>query len=107
VIPFTLFAASILPFLDGGQRLDIEQTRQHLADRSIVDWLVSELGPSFARVFSDEAARDEVAEAFAHLNALAAPGWSAGVDRDGLCLLLAYAVEACRQANLEQRWSDY
>ena len=83
--------------LDRGESLDLNETKQHVSDESLLTWL-DEIFPTMNAGLSSisTADRSEVYERFKDM-ASRSTEQKYGVSRNGLALVVAYCIQAIRE----------
>ena len=99
---FTYLAFELNAMLDHGDVLNIEETRKHVDDGTIFEWLDLNLKDpqELDGTPVDPHVRRDMLRVFRSLNDVdALEGF--GVDRNGISLLLAYCLEGIQQQDPE------
>jgi hypothetical protein len=83
--------------LDRGERLDLNETKQHISNGSLLTWL-DEGFPSMNADLSSISAADQ-AEVYERFKDMAVRGTEQkyGVSRNGLALVVAYCIQAIQE----------
>ena len=96
---FTYLAFELNAMLDHGEVLSVEDTKKHVDDGTVFDWLDRHL--KGAQILDgtpvDAHVRRDMLQVFRPLNRVD-PGDCFGVEQNGIALLLAYCLEGIQQA---------
>ncbi len=93
VLRFTQLGFDLVRLIDEGYEIDYEETKRHIEDETLFEWLPTTVGGRFASLaLYDAFDREHVFEVFQALVGI--NGSEFGVERDGLALLLAFCLEA-------------
>jgi hypothetical protein len=96
VIRCTQLAFKALALVDEGESLDIDETRKHAEDGTLLSWLEDEFGGRIDFVFYEDADKAELSDRFASL-ANAASATDLGIENNGLALVAAYCLEVIQE----------
>ncbi len=96
VIRYTHLAFQALALADEGETLDLDETRKHAEDGTLLAWLKEELGDRIDLTYYEDADKAMLSDRFASLANATGPG-DLGITRNGLALVTAYCLEALQQ----------
>lgn len=96
VIRYTHLAFQALVLLDEGESLDIDETREHAEDETLLAWLEKELGGRIDFTYYEDADKVTLSERFASLANATSPS-DLGLVNNGLALIAAYCLEVLQQ----------
>lgn len=82
--------------LDEGEKFDLDETRKHAEDGTVLSWLEQETDGRIDFTFYEDADKAELTERFASL-ANATSTSDLGIARSGLALIVAYCLEVIQQ----------
>jgi hypothetical protein len=77
--------------------ISVEEVKERIRDRTIFDYLKTRLGPDIDVTGVSSEARGEVNEEWADMADALDEARKMGVDRNGLCLLMAYILEGIQR----------
>lgn len=95
ILRFTQLAFKALALVDQGYSLDIDETRQHAAEGTLLDWLEEEFPGRIDFVLYTNADKTELSDRFALL--AKQPAADLGVEHNGLALVAGYSLEAIQE----------
>lgn len=97
-IVWTTFAWQILGAIDRGRKVDPDETYSHIDDGTLLDWLSRELGEDYVPFYVEDVdgAKARLLKNFSELVGVDTRR-KFGVEHNGLCILLAFAVEMAQQ----------
>lgn len=91
---FTLLGWEANAALDRGEGLDIDETREHIRDGTLIDWLADQFSEqSDFSLYTDED-RPETARVLAEIEGGVDARRKFGVERNGLSLITALCLQA-------------
>lgn len=97
VIRYTFLAFELNHQIDEGKKLDLEETKAHIADGTLFEWLKAQFdGDIDLSIYKDED-KEKVLELFVALKENVDSRRKFGVEKDGLSLLLAYCIEGLQE----------
>jgi hypothetical protein len=98
IAPFTYLAFELNAMLDRGCVLNVEETRRHIDDGTIFDWLDAQLESTndLDGTPLDPVIRGAMLDVFRPLNHVDART-NYGVEHNGVALVLAYCIEGIQQ----------
>lgn len=100
VIRYTFLAFEINHQIDEGKKLDIEETKSHIVDGTLFDWLKGQYDDMDLSLYREDE-KSKVLELFVSLKENVDSRRKFGVEKDGLSLLLAYCIEGLQQLRHE------
>jgi hypothetical protein len=95
---YSMLGYQMNSLLDQGASLDIDQTRQHIADGSLFTWLEAEFGGRVDLGLFDPDDRAAVCEAFRDYVLTGRTRRYYLVESNGLALLVAYSIQSLQLA---------
>lgn len=108
VTAYCFLATQLNAAIDQGYRLDMDETRAHVNDYTLLDWLADAIPDAHYRIdvspFLEDAEMSRaVHEHFDGLDTAYGPT-KFGVQTNGLGLVLAYCIEGAQQAGSTGKW---
>lgn len=94
---FTQLGFHLNALLDRGATLDIDDTRKHIDDRSLLSWLKETFGDDIDLSLHGPDDQAAVLDLFESLANAVDSRRKFGVERNGLALLVAYCFEGLQQ----------
>lgn len=96
---YTLLGFGVNALLDRGESLDIDETRKHAGEESLLGWLKDRFGQDIDLSPYEAADKAEVSERFASLANAVDSRRKFGVERNGLALISAWCFEMVQEMN--------
>jgi hypothetical protein len=102
-VAYTFLGFHFNSLVDNGEILNLEETHQKIRSKSLFPWLKSKFGNSIdISLFSDREIED-IEEFFESLSFATDERRKMGIQKNGLCLLVAYCFEAAQRKQNELR----
>lgn len=94
---FLSLASQLLSLVDSGKKLDIIGTHKHIREKTLFSWLTEQFGGRIDLSSYTKAEQAEMIEFFVSLSQVVDERRKMGIESNGLCLLLAYCIEAMEE----------
>jgi hypothetical protein len=92
VLRYTLLAFQLNHLVDEDNRLDIEETYNHIQDGTLFAWLKHQFGDIDISLYKDDD-REAVVDYFERLMVSVDTSRKFGIEQNGLCLLVTYCLQ--------------
>lgn len=96
-ITYTFLGFHFNSLLDAGEFLDLNETHRKIRSKSLFSWLVDKFGTSLDISLFTEKELREIEEFFENLSVSVDEQRKMGVEKNGLCLLVAYCFEGAQR----------
>jgi hypothetical protein len=94
---FLSLAGQLLSLIDNGKKLDISATHKQIREKTIFGTLTEQFGSRIDVSSFTKKEQAEMMEFFGTLSQVVDERRKMGVEHNGLCLLLAYCIEAMEE----------
>ena len=91
---FLSLASQLLPLIDSGQKLDINETHKHIKGNTLFTWLQEHFEGRIDIGQYPQQDLNAIEKFFNTLSQVVDERRKMGIEKNGLCLLLAYCLEA-------------
>lgn len=96
-VGYTFLGFHFNSLVDNGKSLDLRETHQQIRDRNLFNWLSEKFGDEIDLSLYSEDDLNEILDFFGSISEVTDERRKMGITKNGLCLLVAYCLEAAKR----------
>jgi len=102
-VKYTFLGFHLNSLVDAGEFLDLKATHEKIRSKQLFDWLTTMYGDKIDISLYDKTQLNKIEDFFKSLSITTDEARKMGIEKNGLCLLIAYCLEAAQreEKNLE------